>query len=138
MTHVHHINLLVDDLDAAVEFYETILGFPKCPTPEFDFPAQFVAIGAEQEIHINQLDDVKPQIGHFAVRLDNFNEVFMTAYEAGVLETEAWGQARKLPNGVIQSWVRDPSGNLVEINSNVGDEVDPAIFELDVFDRSSL
>ena len=38
--------------------------------------------------HINLLDDVKPYLGHFAVRLSNFNKVFMTALEAEVFDVK--------------------------------------------------
>ena len=138
MTYVQHVNLLVNDLDEAVEFYETILGFPKCFTPPFDFPAQFVAIGEHSEIHINELEDVKPYLGHFAVRLTNFNEVFMRAHEAGVFDTEALSPPRFIPGGLLQAFIRDPSGNMVEITPEAGVEIDPAIPELDIFDKETL
>lgn len=138
MTYVQHVNLLVTDLDEAVEFYETILGFPKCHTPPFDFPAQFVAIGEQSEIHINELEDVKPYLGHFAVRLTDFNEVFMRAYEAGVFDTEALSPPRFIPGGLCQAFIRDPSGNMIEITPEEGVEVDPAIPELDIFDKETL
>lgn len=138
MTYVQHVNLLVEDLDEAVEFYEAILGFPKCFTPPFDFPAQFVAIGEHSEIHLNELEDVKPYLGHFAVRLTDFNEVFMRALEAGVFDVEALAAPRVIEGGLVQAFVRDPSGNLIEITPEKGVEVDPAIFELDIFDKESL
>jgi catechol 2,3-dioxygenase-like lactoylglutathione lyase family enzyme len=129
MNHIQHVNLIVDDLDAAVAFYETILGFQKCETPEFDFPAQFVAIGDEHEIHINELQDVKPALAHFCVRLDDFSGVFHRAREAGVLDIEAFGAVRRLPTGVVQAFVRDPAGNLVEISCDAEQEVDPTILQ---------
>lgn len=138
MTHIQHVNLLVENLDEAVEFYETVLKFPKNPTPPFDFPAQFVAIGENSEIHLNELDDVKPYLGHFAVRLDNFNEVFWAAIEAGAFDTEALSAPRVIDGGLVQAFLRDPSGNLVEITPSKEVVVDPAIFEHAIFDKESL
>ena len=36
---------------------------------------------------------------------------------------------RALPNGKMQMFVRDPHGNLIEIASRPGAEIDPALFE---------
>ena len=41
---VHHINLMVDDISRAVEFYGTALGLDTVPTPDMGFPAQFFRI----------------------------------------------------------------------------------------------
>ena len=132
MSHIQHVNIMVDDLDAAVAFYETVFGFTKCETPELGFPAQFVNIGGDQEIHINQLEDVTPHRAHFCVRLDDFSGVFHRAHAAGVLETDPWGPPRRLPTGVMQAFARDPSGNLIELSCSSDQEIDPAILEMDV------
>lgn len=138
MNFIQHVNLMVDDLQQAVDFYEKILGFPKNPTPSFDFEAQFVAIGEHGEIHLNQIEDAKPTLAHFAVRLDDFSGVFMRALKAGVIETEAFGLPRRLETGVMQAFVRDPSGNLVELSADADQAIDPAIFELELFEQASL
>lgn len=138
MPHIQHVNLLVEDLDAAVAFYEEVLGFVRTETPAFDFPAQFVAVGdGGQELHINQLDDVKQERGHFCVRLDDFSAAFLRAQAIGAVETEAWGPVRRLPTGVMQAFVRDPSGNLVEISCEADQEVDAAILEQAAANSSS-
>ena len=31
------------------------------------------------------------------------------------IDTTTWGRARRLPSGVMQLFVRDPAGNLIEI-----------------------
>ncbi len=135
---IHHVNVMVDDLAAATDFYSNVLGFERAPTPELGFPAQFFRVCDGQEIHVNQLDDVHPERSHFCVRLTDFSGVFRRALDRGVVETRTWGLARRLPTGVMQAFVRDPSGNLIEVSCEADQAVDPALLALDVFDAASL
>ena len=43
-TQIQHVNLMVGDLDAAVDFYTEVLGLGLASTPDLGFPAQFIAI----------------------------------------------------------------------------------------------
>ncbi len=135
---IQHVNVMVDDLEAAIDFYSEVLGFELDETPNLGFPAQFFAVGGGQQIHVNELGDVHPERGHFCLRLDDFNGVFARALERGLFETETWGRARRLPTGTMQAFVRDPAGNLIELSCDADQPVDPSIFELDFFDSSSL
>ena len=132
-TNIQHVNLMVDDLGAAVTFYTEVLGLGLAPTPDLGFPAQFIAINDYQEIHLNQLPDVRPERAHFCMRVADFNGVFRRAKSAGAVETETWGHARRLPSGVMQMFVRDPHGNLVEIACDPDQPVDPELFADEVF-----
>lgn len=134
---IHHANVMVDDLATAIEFYGDVLGLERAETPDLGFPAQFFAVGDQQEIHVNELGDVHPERSHFCLRLDDFNGVFARALERGVFEKETWGGARRLPSGVMQAFVRDPSGNLIEISCGADQPVDPAIFDLGFVDAST-
>ena len=134
-TTIQHVNVMVDNLDAATEFYRDVLGLTEAFTPDLGFPAQFFAVDEFQEIHVNQLDDVHPERSHFCLRFTDFDSVFRKALDLGILETGTWGKARRLPTGVVQAFVRDPSGNLIEISCEADVPVDPAIFELDVFEQ---
>ena len=117
MSSIQHVNLLVDDLDSAVAFYRDVIGLRPAPTPDLGFPAQFFDIGGDQQLHVNELDDVHPRRAHFCLRLDDFAVVIERAEFAGVVDDEAWGVPTRLPSGVVQLFVRDPAGNLVELNS---------------------
>ena len=132
-TNIQHVNLSVDDLDAAVAFYTDVIGLGLAATPELPFPAQFVAINDYQEIHINEVPDAPPERAHFCLRVADFNGVFRRAQAAGVIDTVTNGRARRLPSGTIQMFVRDPSRNLVEIACDADQPVDPAILADDVF-----
>jgi len=49
--------------------------------------------------------------------------------EQGRIDTKPWGNVRKLPDGAMQMFIRDPFDNLIEISCSPDTEVDPAIFE---------
>jgi lactoylglutathione lyase len=55
--------------------------------------------------------------------------------ELGIIDVAPWGNVRQLPDGAMQMFVRDPSGNLVEITSRPQDhnKIDPAIFTDELF-----
>lgn len=132
-TNLQHVNLMVDDLHAAVAFYTDVIGLGLASTPDLGFPAQFIAINDYQEIHLNELSDVTPERAHFCLRVADFNEVFKRASAAGAIETRTWGHARRLATGVMQMFVRDPQGNLVEIACDADQPVDPDVFADEVF-----
>ena len=48
---LHHVTLIVDDVDKAAWFYGEVLQLPANPRPDFDFPGLFYRCG-EQQIHI--------------------------------------------------------------------------------------
>ena len=131
---IHHINLMVDDLGRAVEFYGTALGLVAVPTPEMGFPAQFFDINEMQQIHVNELPDVTPERSHFCLRVDDFTDQFRRMKALGAIETKTWGKIRRLPSGVMQMFVRDPAGNLIELSCEADQYVDPAIFDEAIFE----
>jgi catechol 2,3-dioxygenase-like lactoylglutathione lyase family enzyme len=135
---IHHINLMVDDLARAVEFYGAGLGLATVPTPEMGFPAQFFRINDLQQIHVNQLHDVAPERAHFCLRLDDFTDVFRRMRALGAIEITTWGKIRRLPGGVVQMFVRDPAGNLIELSCEADQDVDPAIFDEAIFEPEFL
>jgi catechol 2,3-dioxygenase-like lactoylglutathione lyase family enzyme len=135
---IHHINLMVDDLAQAVEFYGTALGLKTVPTPDLGFPAQFFKINDVQEIHLNELQDVTPERAHFCLRVDDFTDQFRRMKALGAIEIKTWGKIRRLPSGVMQMFVRDPSGNLIELSCESDQYVDPAIFDEEIFEPAFL
>lgn len=126
--HLHHINVNVDNLDEAVAFYRDIVGLPLEPTPDQGFHSQFFRIGANQQIHMNEIADCHQFRGHFCILAPDFTAVFRRARQAGVIDAKPWGRVRKLPSGSMQMFLRDPSGNLLEIGSARDAVIDPALF----------
>ena len=134
---IHHVNLAVDDLAAADEFYGDVLGLARNPTPDLGFPSQFYAVNDDQELHVNELVDTRPERAHFCLRVDDFDGLFRRARALGILETETWGKVRRLPGGVMQAFVRDPAGNLIERSCDADQLVDETLFDLDVVESES-
>lgn len=114
---LHHINLMVDDLDTAVAFYRDLIGMELDETPDHDFPSQFFKFTNGPQIHMNEFPDAKGLRSHFCIVVNDFNDIFRRMKKAGAIDVEVWGKIRRLDSGAIQMFTRDPSGNLVEITS---------------------
>lgn len=114
---LQHVNVNVDDLDAAVAFYRDVVGLPLDATPDQGFRSQFFKVGERQQIHMNEIADSHQFRGHFCIVVPDFERVFRAAKAAGAIDTKPWGRVRRLPTGSMQMFLRDPAGNLVEIAS---------------------
>jgi catechol 2,3-dioxygenase-like lactoylglutathione lyase family enzyme len=128
---IQHVNVNVDDLDAAIPFYRDILGLPLDETPDQGFRCQFFKIGLTQQIHMNEIRDERQFRGHFCLVVPDFMGVYARAKARNVIDVAAWGKVRQLPNGKMQMFVRDPSGNLIEIASSNSESIDLANFRTD-------
>lgn len=122
MTRIQHVTLIVTDLVACREFYEQELGLKARTVDNLDYPGAFLMINDRQELHLAELPDYPISFrGHFCLRVTDFSRLFWRMLHLGVLDTEPWGCIRELPNGSLQLYVRDPSNNLIELNSEPGD-----------------
>ncbi len=124
---IQHVNVNVDDLDAAVLFYRDIVGLPLDATPDQGFRSQFFKVGERQQIHMNEIADNHQFRGHFCIVVPDFGRVFRAAKAASVIDTKPWGRVRRLPSGSMQMFLRDPAGNLVEIASARDAVIDPEV-----------
>ena len=50
-----------------------------------------------------------------------------------MLVTTPWGKVRRLPDGAMQMFIRDPSNNLVEISSAPNYIPDPKVLEDELY-----
>lgn len=127
---INHVTLIVNDLDAARAFYEDEFGLEPLPVFNFDYPTQFYRINEAQQLHLTEWQDDAPSFrGHVCLQVEDFNTVFRRMRERNAIDIKPWGRVRRLPDGAMQMFVRDPSGNLVEISCSPGTPVDDAIFE---------
>ena len=132
-TKINHVTLIVDNLEAAGEFYEKELGLELLPAFQFDYPVLFFKFNEDQQLHLSEWDDQTSFRGHVCVTVDDFNTIFWRMKELGIVDIKPWGNVRQLPDGAMQMFVRDPSGNLVELSSEPGAEIDSAIFEDELY-----
>jgi YD repeat-containing protein len=117
-TRLNHVSVHADDLEASVRFYEQVFGAERVPTPNFGFPVVWLQIG-DQQLHLFKRADVEaPRFHHLSFDVDDFEAVFLKAQELGCLREEegGGGLVREHPAGWVQMYVRDPAGNLIEVD----------------------
>jgi catechol 2,3-dioxygenase-like lactoylglutathione lyase family enzyme len=123
-----HAALIVSDTEAARAFYVGVLGLEEIPRPAtFTFPGLWVAIGDRQLHLIGEAERGRTRAthpgyrseelatgyaSHFALEVDD-----LEAFLAGVKERGAAvvGGPRPRGDGVLQAYVTDPDGNVVEL-----------------------
>jgi glyoxylase I family protein len=109
---LHHVNLLVDDLERAQHFYGDLLGWQPADRPDFGFPGAWFDLGHGQ-LHLVVVDEMPPPSGaHFAVEVDDLNAVVGELEAAGVVVRPGGGT----PGAGRQAFCQDPAGNLIEFN----------------------
>lgn len=124
---IQHVTVIVDNLERACSFYERELGLEPLPTFNLDFPAQFFRLNERQQVHVTEWPDQTSFRGHMCLQVDDFNAFFYRMKALGAIDTAPWGKVRRLPDGAMQMFVRDPAGNLIEISCAPGTPVDEAI-----------
>jgi lactoylglutathione lyase len=125
---IHHVTIIVNDLEAACDFYEQVLGLKRVNMIPLDFPAQFYHVGESQQLHVTEWEDTHSFRGHVCFQVDDFMGVYRRASTLGVIDTLPWGGIRTLPNGAMQMFLRDPSNNLVEISCAPGTPLEDDLF----------
>ena len=114
---VNHVSIHANDLEESACFYEELFGMTRLPVPSFNQPVLWLALG-DQQLHLFLRDDVEaPYAHHLAIDVDDFASVYRETKRRGLLDDVAWDQgARYHPAGWVQMYIRDPAGNLVEID----------------------
>ena len=108
---VHHVSINVSDVPAAIDFYTTVLGLTvRTDRPNFPFGGAWLDLGGQQ-VHLIDAE-VPPARGqHFAIHVADLDQVVTDIRSQGVEIAD--------PKGVgtgRQTFVHDPSGNLVELH----------------------
>jgi len=109
-----HVSIGARDLEESVRFYKDFFGMEEIPAPNFPGPVRWLRVG-DLQLHLFHDDDPAPFGHHFALDVDDFEEAFRRAEELGVRD-DRYSTVRELPDGAVQMYLRDPSGNLVEVN----------------------
>ena len=113
---INHVSVNARNLRESVNFYVDLLGAEPVPTPNFGLPVQWLALGRTQ-LHLFERDLQPTSHHHFAVTVDDLEPVYRAAERRGAFDRNAFGNHLvELPGDVVQLYVRDPAGNLVEID----------------------
>jgi YD repeat-containing protein len=118
MTRLNHVSIHADDLEASTRFYEELFGMERIPSPRFgEQQVQWLRVG-DQQLHLFRHEGTEPPPRHhLALDVDDFEAFYRTAKERGLLDFETFSSPiREHPAGWVQMYIRDPAGNLVEID----------------------
>ena len=88
----------------------------KAPAKTSDSMVVAMSLG-DRQLHLFQRDTPAPAFHHIGINVDDFEEAYTRAKHLGVLERESsFEDMYELPDGSVQMYLRDPAGNLVEID----------------------
>jgi catechol 2,3-dioxygenase-like lactoylglutathione lyase family enzyme len=117
-TGFNHVSIHAHDLEESVNFYVDVFGMEKLPTYTFAFPTQYLRLG-DLQLHVFEREgDVSaPAFHHIGIDVDDFEGAYLKAGELGLLDTTAFfSPIYELPDGSVQLYLRDPGGNLIELD----------------------
>lgn len=113
---VNHINIPVDDIHESIEFLESMLGLEQIPSINSDAPGAWFQL-TNAQLHLTERGSEGPIYHHFALDVDDFSAVYDRLDARGCLDEETFGAPLyELPDGAVQMYFRDPSGNLMEVD----------------------
>jgi catechol 2,3-dioxygenase-like lactoylglutathione lyase family enzyme len=128
-TRINHVSIVAADLEESARFYEELFGMERMPTARFpQGPVLWLKLGGQQ-LHLFESEANEPTLRHhFGMDVDDFDAVYARAKELGVLDTDVFGAPlRGHAMGWVQMYLRDPAGNLVEVDWPDATTLDPAI-----------
>ena len=112
---VHHVSINVSDVDEAVRFYVDVLGLTvREDRPDIGIGGAWLDAGGQQ-VHLIESDATPAPGQHFALLVGDLGEVVAELRERGVEVSDP----RPIGSS-LQSFVTDPSGNLVELHQRLG------------------
>ena len=111
---LHHVTLVVGDLEAATHFYHDTLGMTVLDRPGYDFEGAWFNCGPIEFHLIVAEEHPVPSQRHLAIEVDDFEACVEGLRAAGV--GIVGGPGVRPHNGRSFAFCKDPSGNLIEIS----------------------
>ena len=113
---INHVSINALNLQESVDFYVDLLGAELIATPNFGLPVQWLALGRTQ-LHLFERDLTPTSHHHLGITVDDLEPVYRAAERHDAFDDAAFGNRLvELPGDVVQLYVRDPAGNLVELD----------------------
>jgi len=120
---INHVSINALDLQESVDFYIDLLGAEPIATPNFGIRVQWMALGRTQ-LHLFERDLTPTSHHHLGITVDDVEPVYRAAERRNAFDDKAFGNRLvELPGDVVQLYVRDPAGNLVEIDQHGADRL---------------
>jgi catechol 2,3-dioxygenase-like lactoylglutathione lyase family enzyme len=115
-TRINHTSIVARSLDESAGFYEELFGMERIPTAIFPDPVLWLRAGTSQ-LHLFEADEIATLRAHVSFDVDDFDALYAKAKERGILDTSAFGSPLRVhPAGWVQLYLRDPAGNLIEVD----------------------
>jgi catechol 2,3-dioxygenase-like lactoylglutathione lyase family enzyme len=115
-TALNHVSISAHDLEESARFYEDVFGLERLPTPTFGNPVVWLRLG-DGQLHLFQRGEQEaPRFHHIGLEVDDFEAFYLRLTELGIRDSDSLGPVRELPSGEVQMYLRDPGGNLLEID----------------------
>jgi catechol 2,3-dioxygenase-like lactoylglutathione lyase family enzyme len=113
---INHVSVNARHLQESVDFYVDLFGAQPIPTPNFGHPVQWLSLDRTQ-LHLFARDVEPTSHHHFAITVDDVEPVYRAAERRDVFDRQTFSNHFiELPGNVVQLYLRDPAGNLVEID----------------------
>ena len=120
---INHVSVNALDLQESVDFYVDLLGAEPIATPNFGIPVQWLALGRTQ-LHLFERDIKPTSHHHLGITVDDLEPVYRAAERRDAFDREAFrNHLVELPGDVVQLYIRDPAGNLVELDHHGADRL---------------
>lgn len=127
-TRINHVSIVANDLAESSRFYEKVFGLERLPSPNFGMPVVWLRLG-DTQLHLFQSDTQVTGTQHLGIEVDDFEGVYRRLLELERFEPDGYfSQMVELPDGAVQLYFRDPSGNLVEIDHPDVTKLDRSLF----------
>ncbi|GIP31129.1 VOC family protein [Paenibacillus sp. J2TS4] len=120
-TELHHVSLVVTDLEKSSAFYREVLGLKDLERPPFPFAGAWFAVGGSgQQLHLIVNEAYTPahvsintRNAHLAIRVPCYTEALAKLDQ---LKIEYVAKPNSIA-GFPQVYILDPDHNLIEINA---------------------
>lgn len=114
---LNHVSISANDLEESTHFYIEIFGATTIPSPNFGVPIRWLRLGDTQLHLFERPEQFAPIYHHIALAVEDFEMVFWIAKQRGIHDRTTFGHhLRELPGNIAQMYIRDPAGNLVEVD----------------------
>jgi catechol 2,3-dioxygenase-like lactoylglutathione lyase family enzyme len=126
---LNHVSISAEDIAGSIRFYSELFGAEPIPTPNFGLPVQWLRLGVNQ-LHLFQRPGPAPDYHHFAVTvgIDDLASTYERAANMDIFDRTAFGHhLYELPGDWVQLYLRDPGGNLVEVDAPGASRVSGAL-----------
>ena len=131
LSHIEHLLVAADDIDATRDWYARVLGMASGPHPEFGFPVHWMYLGGVDVVHIGPSAKMagaiqKQYLGrtsqasgqgtgaldHIAFRATGLQDMMRHLRSEGI----SFSQRRANGQALFQLFFHDPNGIKIELN----------------------